>query len=75
MIGTTVMGVRGARPETNSSRARQDMRTLEGVIALVVALVAFAALKLIGLVLHIALVGAAVGLVLGLVLARAFRRP
>jgi positive regulator of sigma E activity len=49
------------------------MRTLEIVVALIVALLAFVAIKLIGLMLHIALIGAAVGLVAGFVIARLFR--
>jgi hypothetical protein len=51
------------------------MRLFEIIAAVVVALVAFAAFKLIGLVLHIALIGAAMGLVLGFVIARLLRRP
>lgn len=50
------------------------MRLFEIIAALIVALVAFAAIKLIGLVLHIALIGAAVGLVIGFVIARMLRR-
>ncbi len=49
------------------------MRTLEIAVALIVALLAFVAIKLIGLMLHIALIGAAVGLVAGFVIARLFR--
>lgn len=49
------------------------MRLLEIIVALVVALVAFAAIKLMGLVLHIAFIGAVVGLILGFLIARAFR--
>jgi hypothetical protein len=49
------------------------MRTLEIVVALVLAAIVFVAVKLIGFVLHIALIGAAVGLVVGFVIARAFR--
>lgn len=50
------------------------MHALELIAALIVALVVFAAIKLIGFVLYIALIGAAVGLVAGFVLARAFRK-
>lgn len=50
------------------------MRLLEVIAALIVALAAFVAIKLIGLVLHIALIGAAVGLVAGFVIARMLRR-
>lgn len=50
------------------------MRILEVGAAIIVALVAFAAFKLIGFVLHIALVGAAVGLIVGFVIARMLRR-
>jgi hypothetical protein len=46
---------------------------LEIVAALVLAGLVFVALKVIGLVIHIALIGAVVGLVLGFVIARAFR--
>jgi len=51
------------------------MRTLEIVAALFVALIAFAVMKLIGLVVKFALVAALIGFVVGLVLARALRRP
>jgi hypothetical protein len=50
------------------------MRTLEIIIALVVAGVAFVFLKLVGIVLHIAIIGAAVGLIVGFAFARAFRK-
>ncbi len=50
------------------------MRTLEIVVALIVAAIAFIALKLIGLVIHIALIGAVVGLIIGFLIARAFRK-
>jgi hypothetical protein len=49
------------------------MRTLEIIAALILAGIVFVALKAIGLVLHIALIGAAVGLVAGFLLARMFR--
>jgi positive regulator of sigma E activity len=51
------------------------MRALEIIVALIVAAVVFIALKLIGLVLHVALIAAAIGLVAGFLMARAFRRP
>jgi membrane associated rhomboid family serine protease len=51
------------------------MRTLELIAALVLAAAAFIAVKLIGFVLHIALIAAVLGLVVGFVIARAFRRP
>ena len=51
------------------------MRILEIVAALVLAGVVFIGLKVIGLVIHIALIGAVIGLVLGFVIARAFRSP
>jgi len=50
------------------------MRALEIVVALIVAAVAFAAVKLLGLVIHIALIAAGLGLIVGFVIARAFRR-
>lgn len=50
------------------------MRALEIIVALIVAAVVFIALKLIGLVLHVALIAAAIGLVAGFLIARAFRR-
>jgi len=50
------------------------MRALEIIAALILALVVFAAFKLIGVVLHIALVGAAVGLIIGFIIARMLRR-
>jgi len=50
------------------------MRTLELIAAVIVALVVFVAIKLIGVVLHIALIGAAIGLFAGFLLARAFRQ-
>ncbi|HEY2884651.1 MAG TPA: hypothetical protein VGJ08_05510 [Rhizomicrobium sp.] len=50
------------------------MRALEIIIAVIVAALAFVALKLIGLVIHIALIGAVVGLIIGFFIARAFRR-
>jgi positive regulator of sigma E activity len=50
------------------------MRALEIVVALIVAAVAFVAVKLLGLVIHIALIAAVLGLVVGFAIARAFRR-
>jgi len=47
---------------------------LEIIIALIVAALAFVALKLIGLVIHVALIGAVAGLVVGFVIGRVFRR-
>lgn len=55
-------------------KACEQMRALEIIIALIVAALAFVALKLIGLVIHIALIGAVVGLVVGFFIARASRR-
>ncbi len=51
------------------------MRSLEITGALVAAVLVFIAMKLIGLVLHIALIAAAIGLVAGFLVARAFRGP
>ena len=50
------------------------MRALEIVVALIVAAAAFVAVKLLGLVIHIALIAAVLGLVVGFVIARLFRR-
>lgn len=50
------------------------MRIFEIIIALIAALVVFAAVKLIGFVVHIALIGAVVGLMIGFLIARVFRR-
>ncbi len=50
------------------------MRVLEIVVALIFALVAFAVIKAIGFVVHVALVCAAIGLVAGFLLARLLRR-
>jgi hypothetical protein len=50
------------------------MRTVEIIAALVLALIVFAVLKVIGLVVKFALIAALLGFVIGLVLARAFRR-
>jgi hypothetical protein len=49
------------------------MRALEIVVALIVAAVAFVAVKLLGLVIHIAIIAAVLGLLVGFVIARAFR--
>lgn len=53
---------------------RGTMRALEIVVALIVAAVAFVAVKLLGLVIHVALIAAVLGLALGFVIARLFRR-
>jgi NhaP-type Na+/H+ or K+/H+ antiporter len=50
------------------------MRALEIVIALIVAAIAFVAVKLLGLVIYIALITAVLGLIVGFVIARALRR-
>ncbi|HVU20838.1 MAG TPA: hypothetical protein VHE09_08920 [Rhizomicrobium sp.] len=50
------------------------MRTLEIIIALIVALAAFVVLKVLGFVIHVALVVAAVGFIAGYLIARMFRR-
>ena len=50
------------------------MHALELIAALVVALIVFVAIKLIGFVLYIALIGAVFGLIAGFLLARAFRQ-
>jgi hypothetical protein len=47
---------------------------LEVFFALAIAAVVFIVLKVIGIVIHIALVGAVIGLAAGFVLARAFRQ-
>ena len=52
----------------------ETMRALEIIVALIVALVAFVVVKLLGLVIHVALVAAAVGLIAGFIIARMFRR-
>ena len=49
------------------------MKALEVIVALIVAALVFVGLKLIGLVIHIALLGAVVGMVIGFFIARAFR--
>jgi hypothetical protein len=46
---------------------------LEIVAALVLAGLVFIGLKVVGIVIHIALIGAVVGLVAGFLIARAFR--
>lgn len=51
------------------------MRGLEIAGAVLLGLVLLVALKLIGMVIQVAVIGALVGFVLGLVLARLFRRP
>ena len=50
------------------------MRALEIIAALAAAFVIFLVLKLLGLVVHIALIGALLGLVIGFVAARMLRR-
>ena len=50
------------------------MRTAEIIAAVVLAVIVFAALKVIGLVVKFALVAAVLGFIAGLVLARSFRR-
>jgi hypothetical protein len=50
------------------------MRVLEIAVALIFALVIFVVLKLLGLVIHVALVVAAIGFVAGYLIARMFRR-
>ena len=49
------------------------MRAFEVTIALIIAVVAFVALKLIGLIVKFALIAAVIGFVAGLVLARSLR--
>ncbi|HWD27178.1 MAG TPA: hypothetical protein VG387_08435 [Rhizomicrobium sp.] len=49
------------------------MRVLEIIVAVVLALIVFVALKIMGMLIHVALIGAAVGFVLGLVITFAFR--
>jgi Flp pilus assembly protein TadB len=56
------------------STTEESMRALEIVAALIVAVIAFIAVKLLGLVIHVALIAAVLGLVLGFGIARAFRR-
>lgn len=50
------------------------MRALEIIIGIIVAAVVFVALKIIGIVIHIALIGAVGGLIIGFAIARAFRK-
>jgi hypothetical protein len=50
------------------------MRFLEVLAAVIVAVAAFVAFKLIGFVLHVAIVAGIIGLVVGFFTARAFRR-
>ncbi len=50
------------------------MRALEIAAALILGLIVLVTLKLIGMVIHVAIMGALVGLVLGFAIARAFRR-
>lgn len=56
------------------SRKDKQMRALEIAAALILAAVAFIAVKLIGLVLHVALIAAVIGLIVGFAVARAFRQ-
>jgi hypothetical protein len=49
------------------------MRAFELIAAILVGLVLLVALKLIGVVIKIALIGALIGMVLGFFIARAFR--
>jgi len=49
------------------------MRAFEFAIALIVAVVAFVALKLIGLIVKFALIAAVIGFIAGLALARSLR--
>ena len=56
------------------TRWGKTMRALEIIVALIVALVAFVVLKILGVVIHIALVVAAIGFVAGYLIARMFRR-
>jgi hypothetical protein len=51
------------------------MRTFEVIAAIVIGLVLLVALKLIGLVLKFALIGALLGMVAGFFIARGFRKP
>jgi hypothetical protein len=50
------------------------MRTVEIIAALIVAAVAFVVVKLMGVVIHIALIAGVLGLVAGFVVARLFRQ-
>jgi hypothetical protein len=52
----------------------ESMRALEIIAALIVAAIAFIAVKLLGLVIHVALIAAMLGLALGFGIARLFRR-
>ena len=54
--------------------ARFTVAGLLCIVALIVALVAFVAVKLLGLVIHVAIVAAAIGLIVGFTIARLFRR-
>jgi hypothetical protein len=49
------------------------MRALEIIVAIVLALIVFVALKIMGMLIHVALIGAAVGFVIGLGVTFAFR--
>jgi membrane associated rhomboid family serine protease len=50
------------------------VRALEIIAALILAGLVFIVIKLIGVAIHIALIGAVVGLVIGFFVARMFRR-
>lgn len=49
------------------------MRAFEIIAALILAAVAFVAVKIMGLVIHVAVIAAVLGLISGFVLARLFR--
>ena len=51
------------------------MRTFEIIAGLLLAVILFAVLKMIGMVVKFALIAAVLGFVAGLLLARNFRRP
>jgi multisubunit Na+/H+ antiporter MnhF subunit len=50
------------------------MRGWEFAVALILAVIVFAALELIGMIVKFALIAAVIGFIAGLVLARSFRR-
>jgi hypothetical protein len=50
------------------------MRALEIIVAVIAAAILFIAMKLIGLVLHLALIVAAIGFIAGFFITRAVRR-
>jgi hypothetical protein len=49
------------------------MRSFEWIVGIIFALIIFAALKIIGLVIKFALIAAVIGFIAGLLIARAFR--